>query len=173
MAMDSGILSSDSLRSMAPFLLALTPPPSIPGVPTPHTPLSTLPRTSGGIPEIEMVSASGRGSPACSDTTVRHEVSHAHLRDMLNDLRNQTDKLMQQQNRANKAIEELQNRPPVQHPPHPATPTTPRRSPYADLLFQIADTLKKIVEAGEASADLPESEHAESIADTDDTGVRS
>jgi hypothetical protein len=86
---------------------------------------------------------------------------------MLNDLRNQTDRLMQQQNRANKAIEELQNRPPVQLPPLPATP---RRSPYADLLSQIADTLKKIVEAGETSGDLPESEHAESIADTDDTG---
>jgi hypothetical protein len=89
---------------------------------------------------------------------------------MLNDLRNQTDKLMQQQNRANEAIEELQNRPPVQLPP---LPPTPRRSPYADLLSQIADTLKKIVEAGETSGDLPESAHTESVADTDDMGVLS
>jgi hypothetical protein len=55
-----------------------------------------------------MVSASGRGPPASSDIAVRQEVSNAHPRDTLNDLRNQTDKPVQQQNRANDAIEELQ-----------------------------------------------------------------
>jgi len=165
---ESGIISSASLPSMAPPSMASTPPPSVPSASSPHTPLSTPPRTRGGTPEIEIVSASGRTSPARSDVTVRQAVSNAQLRDMLNDLRRQTDKLMAQQNRANEAIEELQNRPPVQFPPLPATP---RRSPYADLLSQIADTLKNIVEAGEAARDLPpESEPTESIADTEETG---
>lgn len=146
-----------------------TPPPSIPGGSRPQTPLDTPPRTRGNTPDISIVSASGRGSPARSDITVRAAVSNAQLRDMLNDLRNQTDRLMDQQNRANEAIEELQNRPPVQLPPLPATP---RRSPYADLLSQIADTLRNIVDAGEAARNLPETESdTESIMTTDTEGT--
>lgn len=90
---------------------------------------------------------------------------------MLHDLREQTDKLIQQQRHASDAIQELQNRPPVQLPTIPTAPT-PRRSPYADLLSQIADTLKSIVDAGEAARELPpETEtETESIAETSDTG---
>jgi hypothetical protein len=100
---------------MAPPSLASTPSLSVPGASIIHIPLST-PHTHGGTPEIEIVSASGRGSPARSDITMRRAASNTQLRDMLNDLRNQTDKFMQQQNRTNEAIEELQNRPSVQFP---------------------------------------------------------
>ena len=171
-ALDSAVASSASLPSVPAQSLASTSPPSIPGASPSRTPLSSPPRTRGGTPEIDIVSASGRGSPARSDITVRQAVSNAQLRDMLHDLRDQTNKLMAQQNRANDAIEELQNRPPIQLPPLPATPKTPRRSPYADLLSQIADTLKNIVEAGEAARDLPaESEPAESVADSEESGT--
>jgi hypothetical protein len=161
---------SPSIPGIPPPSAGSTPPPSVPGGSRPHTPLDTPPRTRGNTPDISIVSASGRGSPARSDITVRAAVSNAQLRDMLNDLRRQTDRLIDQQNRANDAIEELQNRPPIQLPPLPATP---RRSPYADLLSQIADTLKNIVEAGEAARNVPETEtetETESIAGTSDTG---
>jgi hypothetical protein len=137
--MGSGVLSSASLPSLWPRLHWLR---------LHHrafqelqhpTPLSTPPHTRGGTPEIDIVSASGRGSPARWDVTMRQAVFNAQLREMLNDLRNQTDKLMRQQNRANEAIEALQNRPPVQLPP---VPVAPRRSPYAALLSQISDTLR-------------------------------
>jgi hypothetical protein len=58
---------------------------------------------------------------------------------MLDDLRRHTDWLMEQQNRVNEAIEELQNRPPIQFL---SLPAMPRRSPYTD-------TLKNIVDVGE------------------------
>lgn len=174
----SGVLSVQSESESVPDSLSVpgvpppsagsTPPPSVPGGSRAHTPLDTPPRTHGNTPDISIVSASGRGSPARSDITVRAAVSNAQLRDMLNDLRRQTDRLIDQQNRANDAIEELQNRPPIQLPPLPATP---RRSPYADLLSQIADTLRNIVEAGEAARNIPETEsETESIAETSDTG---
>ncbi|KAG8804649.1 hypothetical protein FRC17_005916 [Serendipita sp. 399] len=166
---DTGTPESTNILLAPPPSAGSTPPASVPSASPARTPLSTPPRTRGNTPDIDIVSASGRTSPARSDITIRQAVSNAQLRDMLHDLRQQTDKLMEQQNKANDAIEELQNRPPIQLPSLP----TPRRSPYADLLSQIADTLRNIVEAGEAAREL-ESEtgtETESIAETEDTGA--
>ncbi|KAG8749504.1 hypothetical protein FRC14_001307 [Serendipita sp. 396] len=173
---ESGTPESTNILLAPPPSAGSTPPASVPSGSRAQTPLSTPPRTRGNTPDIDIVSASGRGSPARSDITLRQGVSNAQLRDMLNDLRRQTDKLMDQQNKTNDAIEELQNRPPIQLPALPPSQPTPRRSPYADLLSQIADTLRDIVEAGEAARELPLESDAtetetESIAETEDTGA--
>ncbi|KAG8796881.1 hypothetical protein FRC16_009411 [Serendipita sp. 398] len=157
--------------------ILLAPPPSAGSTSPANTSIDpNPPRTRGNTPDIDIVSASGRGSPARSDITLRQGVSNAQLRDMLNDLRRQTDKLMDQQNKTNDAIEELQNRPPIQLPALPPSQPTPRRSRYADLLLQITDTLRDIVEAGEAARELPLESDAtetetESIAEIEDTGA--
>ncbi|KAG8756895.1 hypothetical protein FRC14_002554 [Serendipita sp. 396] len=80
--------------------------------------------------------------------------------------RRQTDKLMDQQNKSPLSGYLLS----------PPSQPTPRRSPYADLLSQIADTLRDIVEAREAARELPLESDAtetetESIAETEDTGA--
>ncbi|KAG8823768.1 hypothetical protein FRC19_003199 [Serendipita sp. 401] len=93
---------------------------------------------------------------------------------MLNDLPRQTNKLMDRQNKTSNAIEELQNPPPIQLLLLPPSQPRPRRSPYADLLSQIADTLCNIVEAGEAARELSlenDATETEFIAETEDTGV--
>ncbi|KAG9047645.1 hypothetical protein FS842_000619 [Serendipita sp. 407] len=173
---ESGTPESTNILLAPPPSAGSTPPASVPSGSWAQTPLSTPPHTRGNTPDIDIVSASGRGSPARSDITLRQGVSNAQLRDMLNDLRRQMDKLMDQQNKTNDAIEELQNRPPIQLPALPPSQPTPRCSPYADLLSQIADTLHNIVEAGEAAHELPEESDAtetetESIAETKDTGA--
>ncbi|KAG8754495.1 hypothetical protein FRC14_005015 [Serendipita sp. 396] len=115
--------------------------------------------SSPGLPIFQeptrLITRSGQGSPARSNIMLRQGVSDAQLRNMLNDLRQPA---------------------PIQLPVLPPSQPTPRRSPYADLLSQIADTLCNIVEAGEAARELPlESEatetETESIAETEDTGA--
>ena len=165
---ETGTARSMSLLNAPPPSEGSTP--SVASGSSAHTPISTPPRTRGNTPDIDIVSASGRGSPARSDITLRQAVSNAQLRDMLNDLRKQTDRLMDQQNRANEAIDELQNRP-IQLPPLTPMQPTPRRSPYADLLSQIADTLRSIVDAG--TRELPDSEDEVSVSGTEDTGATS
>ncbi|KAG8811990.1 hypothetical protein FRC18_003146 [Serendipita sp. 400] len=116
---ESGTPESTNILLAPPPSAGSTPPASVPSGSRAQTPLSTPPRTRGNTPDIDIVSASGRGSPARSDITLRQGVSNAQLRDMLNDLRHQTDRLMDQQNKTNDAIEELQNRPPIQLPLSP------------------------------------------------------
>ncbi|KAG9055260.1 hypothetical protein FS842_002688 [Serendipita sp. 407] len=71
------------------------------------TPPPTPPCARGNAPDIGLVSALGRGSSARSDITPQQGASNAQLRDMLNNLRHQTDKLMNKESKTNDAIEEL------------------------------------------------------------------
>ncbi|KAG8783782.1 hypothetical protein FRC15_004542 [Serendipita sp. 397] len=175
---ESGTPESTNILLAPPPSAGSTSPASVPSGSRVQTPLSTpTPLVPGAIPQI-LISFRLRAEDLLHDRTLRFDkeclthnfaiCSTTYGARRISSWISRTKRMM--------PLKNFRTGPPIQLPALPPSQPTPRRSRYADLLLQITDTLRDIVEAGEAARELPLESDAtetetESIAEIEDTGA--